>query len=132
MNVLIDNNLSPKIARALNELFHPDHHIAALRDKFKSNTSDEEWINALSADGTWVVISGDRRITRNNAEYAAFRNSNLVGFFLARGLYKSKVAKQTERLLSLWDNIETLSRTVEGGAMFELQMKSHRIRQLRL
>lgn len=132
MKVLLDNNLSPKIARALNELFHPDHEVVALRDKFETDISDEEWINALSADGRWIVISGDRRITRNNAEYAAFRNSHLVGFFLARGLYKAKIAKQMERLLALWDNIETLARTVEGGAMFELQMKSLRIRQLRL
>jgi hypothetical protein len=132
VKVLVDNNLSPRIARALNELFSPEHEIIALRNKFAPDTSDEDWINALSADGRWVVISGDRRITRNNAEYNAFRNSHLVGFFLARGLYKAKVAKQMERVLVLWDNIETLARTVEGGAMFELQVKSHRIRQLRL
>lgn len=132
MRTLIDNNLSPKIARALNELFYPEHEIVALRDKFAADTSDEEWINALSADGRWVVISGDRRITRNNAEYVAFRNSHLVGFFLARGLYKAKVTKQMERILALWDNMETLARTVEGGAMFELQIKSHLIRQFRL
>jgi PIN like domain len=132
VKVIFDNNLSPKIARALNELFSPEHEIFALRDKFAANTSDEDWINALTADGRWVVISGDRRITRNNAEYNAFRNSLLVGFFLARGLYKAKITKQTERILALWENIETLARTVEGGAMFELQIKSHRIRQLRL
>lgn len=132
MKVLVDNNLSPRIARALNELFSPEHEVVALRYKFSPDTSDEDWINALSADGRWVVISGDRRITRNKAEYVAFRNSHLVGFFLARGLYKAKVSKQLERLLALWDNIETLARTVEGGAMFELQMKSSRIRQLRL
>lgn len=132
MKVLVDNNLSPRIARALHELFSPEHEIAALRDKFSGDTPDKDWIDALSADGRWIVISGDRRITRNKAEFAAFRNSRLVGFFLGRGLYKAKVAKQLERLLALWDNIDTLARTVEGGAMFELQMKSSRIRQLRL
>ena len=132
MNVLIDNNLSPKIARALNELFYPEHEVVALRDKFSANTSDEEWISELSASGRWVVISGDRRITRNNAEYAAFRNSHLVGFFLARGLYKASVAKQAERIIALWGSMEALARTVEGGAMFELQIKSLRIRQLRI
>lgn len=76
MRVLVDNNISPKIARALNELFSPIHEVVALRDKFSTNTPDEEWITALSADGHWVVISGDRRITRNNAEFAAFRNSH--------------------------------------------------------
>ena len=57
------------------------------------------WIDALSREGRWVIISGDRRITRNRAEYAAFRSSRLVGFFLFRGLYKAPVAKQTDRHL---------------------------------
>ncbi len=131
MKVLIDNNLSPAIARALNELFKPDHEIIALREKFDPTISDADWINTLSIEGRWVVISGDRRITRNKAEYAAFRNSRLVGFFLARGLYKTKATKQVERILALWERMETLAGTVEGGAMFELQMKSNLIKQLR-
>ena len=131
MKILIDHNISFRIARALNELFHPDHEIFALRDKFATNTPDEQWIKALSEEGRWIVISGDRRITRNRAEYSAFQNSNLLGFFLARGLQRASVAKQMERILALWNNIETLEDTVQGGAMFELQMKSSRIGQLR-
>jgi len=124
--------MSPAIASALHILFRPVHEVVALRDKFDAKVSDEEWIKTLSAEGRWVVISGDRRITRNKAEYAAFRNSRLIGFFLARGLYKAKVTKQAERLLALWDRMETLASTVEGGAMFELQIKSNLIKQLRL
>jgi len=132
VKVLIDNNISPRIARALNELLSPDHEVVALRTKFAADTSDKDWISALSTEGRWVVISGDRRITRNNAEYSTFRSSNLIGFFLARGLYKAKVIKQMERMLALWENMETLANTVAGGAMFELQMKSSRISQLRM
>ena len=132
MKVLLDNNLSPAIARALNELFSHEHDVVALRDKFPANTPDSEWITELSKDGRWVVISGDRRITRNKAELSAFRNSRLVGFFLSKGLYKAKVIKQAERLLALWERIETLATTVEGGAMFELQVKSSLVRQLRI
>jgi hypothetical protein len=115
VKALVDNNMSPAIARALNTLFEPVHEVVALRDKFNEKISDEEWIKALSAEGRWVVISADRRITRNKAEYAAFRNSRLIGFFLARGLYKAKVTTQAERLLALWDRMETLAATVEGG-----------------
>lgn len=131
MNVLIDNNVSPRIARALNALFTPEHQITALRDRFAPEMPDKDWILALSGAGRWIVISGDRRITKNKAEYHAFRNSRLVGFFLAPALYKAKVIKQAERILALWDRIETLSATVEGGAMFELQIKSNLVRQLR-
>jgi len=91
---------------------------------------DVEWIGHLKAEGRWIVISGDRRITKNKAEYNAFRNSNLVGFFLSKGLYKSPIIKQMERILALWQTIETQAAIVQGGAMFELPMTSTRIKQM--
>jgi PIN like domain len=130
VNVLFDHNISFRIARALNELFD-QHTIIALSEKFAKNTPDTIWIPELSKDGHWVVISGDRRITRNQAEYNAFRNSRLIGFFLSKGLGKAPVTKQAERLLALWPTIETLATTVGHGAMFELPMKSSRVDQLR-
>jgi hypothetical protein len=36
-----------------------------------------------------------------------------------------------ERILALWDAIEAIASTVQGGAMFELQLKSTRVQQLR-
>ncbi len=132
MKVLLDENLAPALARALDALFKGEHEIIHLRDKFSTGVTDKEWIDTLNGDGRWVVISGDRRITRNNAEYIAFRNSRLIGFFLSRGLYKAKVVKQMERILAMWENISTLANTVEGGAMFELPITGSRARQLRL
>ena len=112
-------------------MFVGQHEIALLRDKFSPGVTDLEWISALSKEGLWIVISGDRRITRNKAEQAAFRNSRLIGFFLAKGVYKAKVIKQAERILAMWDTIETVATTVEGGAMFELPMRGTRARQLK-
>lgn len=89
-----------------------------------------DWITALSSEGQWIVISGDRRITRNRTEYNAFRSSNLVGFFLSKGLYKASVIKQMERILALWPTIETQASLLQGGAMFELPMTTIRIKQL--
>jgi hypothetical protein len=124
--------MSPAMARAFNELFKRQHDITFLAQKFARDTSDIDWISELSAEGQWIVISGDRRITRNRAEYHAFRNSNLIGFFLSEGLYKAPVTKQMERILALWSNIETVCATVQGGAMFELPLKSTRLRQLKI
>jgi hypothetical protein len=131
VRVLFDNNLPPRLARALNELFAGEHEIVALRDKFAQTIRDVEWIQQLSREGTWVVVSGDRRITRNRAERDAFRNSRLIGFFLAKGLFKSKLTKQAERILALWENIEKVVGVVQSGAMFELPMRSTRIKQLK-
>jgi hypothetical protein len=131
VKVLLDENLSPALAHALDALFKNEHTIAHLREKFGMGVTDEQWINTLSQDGRWVVISGDRRITRNRAEFQVFRNSRLTGFFLSKGLYKARVIKQMERILAMWENIVTLSDTVEGGAMFELPISGSRTRQLR-
>jgi hypothetical protein len=131
VNVLIDENLSPALARSLNALFAGEHQIVHIRDKFGPGVKDVDWMRRLSAEGRWIVISGDRRITRNRTEYETFRSSRLVGFFLSKGLCKSPVIKQMERLLALWLVIEQQAGIVAGGAMFELPMKSTRLQQLR-
>ena len=123
--------MSPFIARALHVLFHGEHEVKPLKDVFPQAITDVEWIARLSRDGHWVVISGDRRITRNKAEQAAFRSSRLTGFFLTPGLQKAPVIKQTERILALWPSILATSEAVAPGAMYELPMKSSKLRQLR-
>ncbi|MBY6243260.1 hypothetical protein [Methylosinus sp. Sm6] len=133
MNILIDEHLPPALARALDELFKGEHKVVHLRDKFGPCVKDVEGIEALSREGRWVIISADRRITKNRAEYHVFRNSRLIGFFMSRALYKSKLTKQAERLLAVWDGMIELAMRVEGGAMFELPMKSTtRFPQLKL
>ena len=130
MRVLIDENLPPALAKALRALFDGLHEVVHIRERFRQGVADEAWIKTLSAEGRWVIISGDRRITKNRLQARAFRTSNLVGFFLSKGLYKSPIVKQMERLLALWDRIEQQAGLVQGGAMFELPIKSTRLRQL--
>lgn len=130
MKVLVDENLPPALAKALAALFPGEHQIEDLRSKFGAGVKDIEWISSLSREGRWVIISGDTRITKNKAEQNAFRNSHLIGSFLAPSLKQAKLTKQLQRILARWDDIEDLSRRVAGGAMFELPM-SGAIRQLR-
>ncbi len=130
MKVIIDENLSPALARALNALFDGEDEVVHIRDKFGPSVKDVDWIDRLSAKGRWIVISGDASITKKKAEQTAFRNSRLIGFFLAHALNASKVTKQMQRLLALWDDIGTIAARVAGGAMYELPIKG-KIRQLR-
>jgi hypothetical protein len=129
---MVDENLPPALAKALAALFEGAHDIHHIRPYFGPGVKDVDWINQLSRDGRWVIISGDRRITRVHAEYQAFRNSRLVGFFLSKGLYKAPLIKQMERILVLWPSIEQSVAIVAGGAMFELPMSSSRIKQLKI
>ncbi|TKT81387.1 DUF5615 family PIN-like protein [Aquamicrobium sp. LC103] len=130
MKVLVDENLAPALARSLNALFAGKHEVVHIRERFGPGVKDIEWIVQLSSEGRWVIVSGDRRITRNKTEYGAFRSSNLVGFFLSKGLYKSPITKQMERILALWQAMETQSAIVQGGAMFELPMTSAKLKQM--
>ena len=92
---------------------------------------DIDLIAELSRQGGWIMISGDRRITRNKAEKQAFQNSRIIGMFLSPGLYKAPVLKQAERLIALWPSIEKVAGSVTGGSMFELPMTSLKISSLK-
>lgn len=127
MKVIVDENLSPALARALHALFAGEHEITDIRSRFGQGVTDLQWISTLSREGRWVVLSGDRRIRRNKAEFSAFRASRLIGFFLSAGLYKAPLVKQAERILALWSGIETFAERAQPGSMFELPMTSSRI-----
>ena len=127
MKVVVDENLPPRLARALNELFKGTHEVVHIRDLFGPAVKDLEWIPELSRQGHWIVISGDRGIRKKKAEYNAFRASRLIGFFLSAGLMKAPLVKQAERILALWESIEAFAGRSQSGSMFELPMTSTRI-----
>ncbi len=130
MKVVIDENLSPALARALNALFVGEREVVHIREKFGPGVKDADWIARLSSEGRWIVISGDASIAKRKAEQAVFRHSRLIGFFLSPALNRAKVTKQMQRLLALWDDIEKIAKLVAGGAMYELPI-SGKIRQLK-
>lgn len=132
MKVIFDHNLSPVLAAALQAVFPEEHQIIALCTKFAPTTDDVVWIKALSAEGHWVVISGDYRITRNRAERSIFQASRLTGFFMEPALKKARVIKQLERLCALWGNIEALANAAAPGALYTLPIKTTSPRQLKL
>jgi PIN like domain len=132
LRVLIDHNISPPIARAIHALVEPDDVVVALRDRFPVDVTDLEWIKALGDEGGWAVISGDRRISRNKAEREAWRSCRLTGFFLSAGLQKTSILRLAARLLLLWEIMRTQYSLVEAGAIFELPVRSTKLRQIRL
>lgn len=127
---MIDENLPAAMARSLAALFAGRHEIIHLRERFGPMVTDREWIGELNAEGRWIIISADRRISRNKAEQQAFKSSKLIGFFLSAGLQKAKLTRQMERLMALWETIEKQTELVEGGSMFELPMKSTKLKPI--
>lgn len=127
---MVDECISPYLARALRELFAVDHEITNIRDHFGKGVKDLSWIKTLGEEGGWIILSADRRITRNKIEMHAFKSSGLIGFFLSKSVYQKPMHRQFMRVLSIWESLEKQAGLVQPGAMFEITERGDRFRQL--
>jgi|SRR5579872_2501123 len=129
MRFFLDNCLAVRHARALNELFSPDHQFAHLQDKFKPDTPDIEWIPELGREGNWVIISGDYRIGKSEHEKAAWHQSGLTAFFLAKGWTNISPPQQHAKLtLAIPDIVECAEKSKPGtGFMVSLKGKIEKV-----
>lgn len=132
MKFLIDNNLPPAIARALNELTKIElHSVAPLRDKFPENTSDTHWITTLSQEGGWAVVSQDK-FTKGDAERRAFRESGLPIFCLSKQWAQEPYWRKAENLVRWWPAIMQQADLVRGGAAFRVGWKPGKFDQIKI
>lgn len=85
MKLLFDNNLSPKIANAVKALCCGEKcEVVHLKEKFKADTKDEEWLSTLIEEGGWSILSIDR-FKKNPVEKEALNSPRLTVFIFARG-----------------------------------------------
>jgi hypothetical protein len=101
--------------------------------RFGQDTDDEEWITRLGEDkpADWIVVTGDKRITKNKAERAAWVKAKLRGFVLAPAFQKTAVHQQAALLLWRWPTMETFILATTPGSLFELPIsRSGRFRPL--
>lgn len=122
MKFFIDNNLPPKIAKALDELCKGEHSVEHLRSRFPAMTSDVEWIEALASEGDWVVITQDR-LRKGDQEKEAVRRSGLVVFVLDKQWAKLTFWEKAHRLVQWWPPIIDQSEKVFGGAAFRVPLR---------
>ncbi len=119
MNYFFDNNLPPSLARALNFLSNRDGDtVVPLVDKFERSISDIDWISALNHEGNWVVISGDMRIMKNPHEKAAWVESGLTIFFLAKAWMHISYWEKAWKIVKWWPEITSQSKRIESGTSF--------------
>ncbi len=133
MKFFLDNTLPPRLAEALRALEGPQGYaIKHLREMFQPDTPDVEWIRKLAAEGEWVMISGDVRISRNQFERRAWIESGLTAFFLAKGWSGLKLWDQAWRLVRWWPEIVAQAEKIRPGAGFIVPLRSARLEQLRM
>ena len=131
MRFFFDNCLPPALAKALAALAEPDGHVVEhLRDKFPADTADTVWIGALAAEGDWIIVSGDPRITRNPAERAAWRESQLTAFFLKPGWTNLDPWVQASKLVARWPKIVSRAEGAESGSGFFVPVSGQTIEEI--
>lgn len=130
MKLLVDHNLPPRLAQALNTIFEPGHEIVALGKKFgRHNLKDEEWIPALGKEGGWAVLSADMNIAKKRPSRELFVRAGLVGFFFSPALQKWPLARQAARILILWPQMSSHLSTTANG-VFEVPASGNKFRSI--
>jgi hypothetical protein len=122
LKLLLDHNLSPRLAKALDALF-VEHQIVALREKFSEDVVDVEWITALDREGGWAVLTKDLRIRQRPHERAALDRSRVVYFFLAAAWKKYTVEETAARLIRLIPKMAAQTDLADRGR-FELPINA--------
>ncbi|MBC6437829.1 MAG: hypothetical protein GDA52_06770 [Rhodobacteraceae bacterium] len=128
VKVLLDHNMPPQIARALDAIVKPDgHEVKAFRDHFPVNISDREYFGQLNLG--WIVISKDLANSRKKTERAAILSNNIVAFYLSPALQKKRVHQQAAAILWHWDKILGQRQIVKNG-LFQLPENKSQFRSL--
>ena len=127
MRFFLDNNLSPHFAKALNSLSAPqDCSVCHFAELFpERNIPDDQWLSELSAQGDWVVVSGDMRIFKSPHLKQIWIESKLTTFFLAKGWMHQKFWDQAWWLVRWWPEIMQQAQIVEPGTGYEVPAKPH-------
>lgn len=123
MKFFFDANLPPYLAYAVRELSVPDRlHVIHKHDRFAHGTKDIDWINALSGEGAWIVISQDR-FTKNPLEREALRRQGFTVFMLKKQWAEQRYWDKAARLIRWWPRIVEQAELITGGAAFFVPFK---------
>jgi hypothetical protein len=133
LRFFFDNTTPPRLVAALRALEGDEgYNVEHLRERFSPDTPDVDWIRSLAAEGDWIIISGDVRISQNQFERRAWLESGMTAFFLAKGWTSLKLWDQTWRFFKWWPDIIAQAARIRSGAGFIVPIKSSKLEQLRL
>ena len=121
MRFFFDNNFSRRLIDFLNDLAQDiGHECIHLKEMFKEDVHDEEWIPELAKSGNWIVLTCDLGISRKPAEKLALKESELTVFFFPKKHSKLKIWKQSWRTIKVLQDIIPLAEKYPKGKIFRL------------
>lgn len=131
MNFFFDNNISPKLARAIDALEGDGgNSVTHLRERFAVNASDEDWISSLGQESGWVVVTSDYRITKNPHEIRAWQESGLTVFFLRKSWLHITLWEQAWQLIKRWPQIVDTAGRESPGSRFIVPIRGTKLHRI--
>ena len=113
MTLLLDENLSPKVATALKALGREVTHVNEILPR---GTSDEEIFSKLAELG-WCLLTQDIKIKRHKHQRAAMIQAG-IGAFIFTGRAEKSLEEMTIKILQHLDEIESLIRNTRRPFVF--------------
>jgi hypothetical protein len=113
-----DNNLSPKVAKGLNEFVAPEHNVVHLKQLFQDNPADVEWMARLAGQEDWIIVTADTHIGTNPHEIAAWKEAGHTIFFLKPGWLNLKFWEQAQKFVKCFPEILKVAARAKRGSAF--------------
>jgi len=127
LKCLVDNNLPPALARAVDILSADKlpglEQVVALRNKFPQDTADIAWMQALGQESGWFILSGDQFRKHGDLERKALRQNGLIVFCLHKQWSSQPYWEKCAHLLRWWPHIVEQAERLRGGAAFRVPWK---------
>ena len=121
MRFFFDNNLSPKLARALHQLVEPEHIVEHLTTRFEANAEDALWMNQLAGERELVIVTADIRIGRNRHEVLAWKEAGHTVFFLKPGWLSLDFWAQAQKFTKCFPEVVRRALRASRGSAFLVQ-----------
>ncbi|RCK30233.1 hypothetical protein TH9_19550 [Thalassospira xiamenensis] len=121
MIFLFDENMPPKLARAIIELSKGDNHqILLIRDEFGAGTSDVSWMTQahVKYGPDVVAITCDHYIRKRPHEILAFKQNDLRAFILPKLFNQYKYWDKSAFLVRWWPKIVETAEASATGELF--------------
>ncbi|MEM6771188.1 MAG: hypothetical protein AAF597_11445 [Bacteroidota bacterium] len=113
MKIFLDENISYRLARGLNELFAPENYdrdepieIVSVVDEFGRGITDEEWIPQVGKVGG-CFLSLDQNIRRRQSQWQLCQEHKVGAIFLKMGGKRKGLPywQQVEFVVKKWAKI---------------------------
>ena len=117
MLFILDENMSPKLAKILALAYHKDHEIKTMEDYNLCGTPDVEWIQVLAKHAAKpAILTIDAAMRKRALEIAALRQAQLTLFMLNK-FGALRLPEQAWRIIRVLPQIEQHAENHPGRVM---------------